>query len=515
MCVTESHNAGKTLTVRHSKVIERARTARYAASGGRLSGYRGRPTTCYADQREGGEPMTRGILVALCFGIMIVGGCSRALTESSASGVIQKWIDSQNGGIVGTSAEALTKLIGPEMIVRLQVPDVQRLLKEGYLEEKTVALSYPNFSGQYSGVFRKVNMFSVLVSEPTVITIDIQTLSNTTPPHVEGQFKACDGPDCEVASLSGSVQRVGPSNLILAFPNRRKEFTVTLERGPTDAIVGHYDATGWGRESHLRVNHVGPSPSDVQQEGYAYRWTNKLPSDTFNGAQLILGHLVVDSCENLLLASETTATASCKTHVRLTAGAVAIFGTGSTERPVEATFGKQPDGTWIGTGVQYTAPSYSLPEGRGGTAELSNEGPGRQAAAQVAHVPVTASKIEPPPSAAINLTVFSSTPSFIVGCSSTFSKSREDFTAGRYLYADDLRAQSMISIAGRPLILKAVSKPDQAYFSQFANEEYTASIKIEKTVPGQRGAETVDGTLTVQRKNGPTVTVAVYGERGC
>ena len=128
---------------------------------------------------------------------------------------------------------------------------------------------------------------------------------------------------------------------------------------------------------------------------------------------------------------------------------------------------------------------------------------------------VTASKIEPPPPAAINLTVFSSTPSFIVGCSSTYAETREDFLASRYLYADDLGTQCTISVADRPLVLKAVSKLDPAYFSQYANEEYTVSIKIEKTAPGQRGAETVEGTLVVQRKNGPTVTIAIYGERGC
>ena len=75
---------------------------------------------------------------------------------------------------------------------------------------------------------------------------------------------------------------------------------------------------------------------------------------------LNLGHLAVESCEHLQLASETTATASCKTHVRLTGAAEAIFGNRRTDQLMEASFGRQPDGTWIGTSIKYTAPPYSL-----------------------------------------------------------------------------------------------------------------------------------------------------------
>ena len=128
---------------------------------------------------------------------------------------------------------------------------------------------------------------------------------------------------------------------------------------------------------------------------------------------------------------------------------------------------------------------------------------------------VTASRIEPPPPVAINLTSFSAIPSFIIGCCSLYSESREEFLAGRYVYADDTGTQCTISIAERPIVLKAVSKPDPAFFSQYASEEYTVSIKIEKTAHGQREAEIVEGTLIVQRKNGPTVTIPIYGERGC
>jgi hypothetical protein len=82
------------------------------------------------------------MIVALLLTTVALAGCSKALTESSAPGVVQKWIDSQNGGgvLVSTFSGELTEQVGTEMINRWSVPDVQRLIKQGYLEEKTVSV---------------------------------------------------------------------------------------------------------------------------------------------------------------------------------------------------------------------------------------------------------------------------------------------------------------------------------------------------------------------------------------
>ena len=72
-----------------------------------------------------------------------------------------------------------------------------------------------------------------------------------------------------------------------------------------------------------------------------------------------MGHVVIDSCDHLLLEGETFATANCKLHVELTdAGKAALGDAGKAalggrppEGTVSASFGKQPDGTWIITRV--------------------------------------------------------------------------------------------------------------------------------------------------------------------
>jgi FKBP-type peptidyl-prolyl cis-trans isomerases 1 len=314
------------------------------------------------------------MIVALFLAAGSLGGCSKALTESSAPSVIQKWIDSQNGGLVSTNAGALTSQVGTEMIDAWSVPDVRRLIKLGFLEEKTVSVSYPHFAGQYSGVHHEVNMFGISVSTPSVDTLDVQTVSNTRPPHVEGRFRTCFDNNCDVGSVSGAVERNGPSTLALSFaeqggsmfsnrPSTRNRLVVALERGPTDAIVGQYlniPERGIARPIYFRVEHLGPNPQDIQQDVYVYKWTNNLPTDTFTGGMLNLGHLVVESCEHLLPASETAASAACKTHVKLTAAAEAVFGSRPTDGLMQASFGKQPDGTWIGTSIKYSPPPYGI-----------------------------------------------------------------------------------------------------------------------------------------------------------
>lgn len=59
-----------------------------------------------------------------------------------------------------------------------------------------------------------------------------------------------------------------------------------------------------------------------------------------------LGHLVVDSCDQLFLTTETMATATCKVHM------VWTVANRPTELQMKATFGKQPDGNWIVTDTQ-------------------------------------------------------------------------------------------------------------------------------------------------------------------
>lgn len=301
--------------------------------------------------------------------------CSKALTESSAVGIIQKSIDAKDNGMTTTSVIALTSLIS-EQPLRLQQTSIQRLVKEGYLEEKTVQVSYPNFSGHFTSHrgFPPGQQYGGWIDDLQI------AVSPGHPPLANGTFRTCQAYDpnlffahdsCVSGNLNGPVQRsansqfgvtvnsIGGSSLDL---NSVITLRVSLVRGNPDIIQGTLQAPnnplfGTPAPQPIRLEgHV--AGEDISQEVYVYSWTNKLPKDMIVGGSLRLGNLVVDSCEHLLLSTETAATATCKTHVKLSKEAAAIFGETSTERPLQASFGKQPNATWVGTDFRYTPPTY-------------------------------------------------------------------------------------------------------------------------------------------------------------
>jgi len=268
-------------------------------------------------------------------------------------------------------AGALTSQVGVEMPQRWMAVGVQRIIKEGYLQEKTVPVSYPNFSGNFTG--RRGNPGAQGGGSNDTFSGNAGT---GTPPFISGTFRTCNVPDpnsfyrpvndCSSGVVSGPIQRngAGPSNFTLTLlnpspyafgvmPNARLPFQASLIRGNPDVIQVNLNGTPIHLEGHV----MG---SDFQQSVYIYNWTDKLPKDTFTGQILKLGHMVVDSCDHLLLGTETTATATCKTHVKLTGAAEVIFGSASTNNAVQASFGKQPDGTWIGTQISGSPLAYNI-----------------------------------------------------------------------------------------------------------------------------------------------------------
>jgi hypothetical protein len=261
---------------------------------------------------------------------------------------------------------------------RWTVPGVQRAITEGFVQEKVLPVSYPNFSGHFTG------SRGFLPGQKYGGWNDFLDVSTTPgrPPYVRGTFRTCQAYDpnlffahdsCWSGAVNGPVQRngAGASQLLITvngfvpgmLPNSTIPLRVSLARGNPDAIQGtlQFPAGLAGTPPLEPVSFQGRVAGvDVQQEVYVYNWTDKLPKDTVNGATLKLGRLMVDKCESLLLSSETAATASCKTHVQLTSAAEAILGQRPTDQSMGAFFGKQPDGVWVCTRVSYSPPQYNI-----------------------------------------------------------------------------------------------------------------------------------------------------------
>jgi hypothetical protein len=89
--------------------------------------------------------------VTLLTSALLLSSCSKTLTQSRAVNLSQSYADTQNGGTVSTSIDALLSQLGPEMPQPFQAVGVQRLVKDGYIHEAKVMVAYPNFTGQFTG----------------------------------------------------------------------------------------------------------------------------------------------------------------------------------------------------------------------------------------------------------------------------------------------------------------------------------------------------------------------------
>lgn len=314
--------------------------------------------------------MNRLGLVAFSLSILALGGCSKTLTPSKAVKLTQAYMDSRPASV---NIDVFTNLLDRELTEPLQFASIQRALNQGLIQQKTVAVTYSNFGGQFEGSYFAFDTTGAKYYHP--IRLSLQTTA-TRPPRVQGIFNIFNFTTTPAASESfnglsqrgsimGEVRRTGPSILSLTSEPQASDMyrsppgpeirplQATLARGSPDVLVGTLDGAVFRVEGHTS----GP---DLRQDLYVYSWTERLPNGAVSGSLLKLGHVVVESCEQLLLTSETSAKATCTAHVELTKFAEAIFGSSSTSGPAEFVFGKQPDGDWVTTGVNYVSPTYSI-----------------------------------------------------------------------------------------------------------------------------------------------------------
>jgi hypothetical protein len=303
---------------------------------------------------------------SLCvLGILAVTGCGKSLTESSAVKLVQRNLDLEAGGIVSTQINALTSQIGVALAEPSRLAAIERLLKEGYLQQKAVAVVLPNISGTFIRTKATIHLNGLDHTFQESFELHMTT---ERPPVIEGSFRQCEveTSSCDIWSIKGVSQSksadltLSPESSSHGANIPAKSMTVSLVRGQPDELL--YEANSRGiviGDAQLRAIGHATEP-DIQQQWFIYGWTRKLPKDALNGPLLKLGHLVTDSCDNLVLVSETAATAVCKTHLKLTKDAEIIFGNRATNIPLLALFRKKPDGTWSATHSEYRLPAFAI-----------------------------------------------------------------------------------------------------------------------------------------------------------
>lgn len=108
-------------------------------------------------------------------------------------------------------------------------------------------------------------------------------------------------------------------------------------------------------------------------------------------------------------------------------------------------------------------------------------------------------------------------PSEIKECSCYFAKSKADFLAEKYIYADDVGKTAYMKLDGKRMALNLISSSDMEVDEQLSkeieNDDYKISVQGKK-IKGEE-ALLFEGTLTIEKPDGTTVTTPIYGECGC
>ncbi|MEG0928514.1 MULTISPECIES: hypothetical protein [Chryseobacterium] len=108
-------------------------------------------------------------------------------------------------------------------------------------------------------------------------------------------------------------------------------------------------------------------------------------------------------------------------------------------------------------------------------------------------------------------------PEEIKECSCYFARSKADFEAEKYIYADDAGKTAYMKLDGKRLAMNLISSSDMEVDEELTKEiesnDYKISVKGKK-IKGEE-ALLFEGTLTIEKPDGSVITTPIYGECGC
>ncbi|MBT2621115.1 hypothetical protein [Chryseobacterium sp. ISL-6] len=108
-------------------------------------------------------------------------------------------------------------------------------------------------------------------------------------------------------------------------------------------------------------------------------------------------------------------------------------------------------------------------------------------------------------------------PKEIKECSCYFAKSKADFEAEKYIYADDAGKTAYMKLDGKRLAMNLISssdmEADEQLTKEIENDNYKISVKGKK-IKGEE-ALLFEGMITIEKPDGTVITLPIYGECGC
>ncbi|WP_370900363.1 hypothetical protein [Chryseobacterium gossypii] len=108
-------------------------------------------------------------------------------------------------------------------------------------------------------------------------------------------------------------------------------------------------------------------------------------------------------------------------------------------------------------------------------------------------------------------------PKEIKECSCYFAQNKADFEAEKYIYADDAGKTAYMKLDGKRQVMNLISSSDMEVDEELSKEIESDGYKISVKGKKIKGEEALlfEGTMTIEKPDGTSITTRIYGECGC
>jgi hypothetical protein len=225
---------------------------------------------------------------------------------------------------------------------------IHRLIDAGFVTQKSVAREYADVTGNYQGD---------AVYPAVTHHFDVNLEMKQGAADVKGKLSEIGASYPLSASITGNALPEGSYSLLFlvqyfnGMPNYDGPFIYKL-----NDMNGHETLTGPDPyDRNLTIYFAKKEPlnsAKISVPMFSYSFTPKAKVQVVNGSdQSSMGRIIVTGVDSLLLATDTVATAKFKWKFDYSEIGQVITLSKQPEKLGEVQFGKQPDGTWIITGI--------------------------------------------------------------------------------------------------------------------------------------------------------------------
>jgi hypothetical protein len=291
------------------------------------------------------------LVVVMCS----LGGCNshKELTESSAKDMLQERLDQEPNRANFTIDGLTKKLFKPTTIDYRGAPAskddapglIHRFIDAGFVTQQSFGRDYVDFSGNYEG-----DVIYPTLTHHLLMTLYMRQGSS----QIRGQVVSTVKDRQSVFAItSGNALPDGSISLTFVFrpPLYYGPYIYKLSTANGQAILNGPEPAQENRAASL-VNSKPLNAAKITVPMYSYAMTSKAPVKVVGESdQVSLGKIVVTNVDSLLLETETMATANFKWKIDLNEIGDVIAQSKPQGKVGEVRFQKQPDGTWVITGI--------------------------------------------------------------------------------------------------------------------------------------------------------------------